>query len=65
MGKTRGTRGAGKNKDKTHIRTVFTESERKSSLDIKWEAKRSSEKVEVEEPRDQEALVEIDTRPLQ
>ena len=65
MGKTRGTRGAGKNKNNTHVRTVFTDAERQSSLDKEWEDKRSSVQVEVEEPRDQEALVEIDTRPLQ
>ena len=73
MGKQRGTRGSKKEKTQqnTHTRTVFKVAERISTLDIKKRAEYSAleEGVNdsdntVSDSRENESLVQLDTRAL-
>ena len=73
MGKQRGTRGSKseKTQQNTHTRTVFKVAERISTLDIKKRAEYSAALEEgvndsdtVSDNRENESLVQLDTRAL-
>ena len=74
MGKQRGTRGSKneKTQQNTHVRTVWKVAERISDLDIKKRAEYSALEAgvngsdnTVSDNRENESLVQLDTRPLQ
>ena len=70
MGKQRGTRGSKseKTQQNTHTRTVFKVAERISTLDIKKEAASAALKEEERtlesDKRENESLVQLDTRAV-
>ena len=70
MGKQRGARGSKSQKQQTnkHTRTVFKVAERTSALDIKKEAEEAAlqeqERTRQHEKRENESLVQLDTRAL-